>query len=896
MSKEIKDKRSKIMSIAVAGCLVIALILTIGTLGLGRIAGDDTKEAVRNVSLLYLGELAERREQIVSSALEEYINDLDVALGLIDRQDLSSIENLQKYQLRMKQLYNLDKFAFVDTEGIIYTSRGTRNDIADYGIVYDHMTDPVIFVKNPKSKDKKVIIAVPADNLHLEDKVLVTCFMEMDMDNLLKRVSLQSNNNTTFCNIYTSDGIALTDMVLGGLASEDNLLDAMKRAKYENGYSYDDLIKDFEEHNSGVVSFTYNDINETLHYVPIHGTDWMLTYLIRESIIGEQINSISRTIILRSVIQSILLAIVLVIMFLLIMIQQKQASKAVLDREIAEMENRMKQEELEEQIAMQEELSVALKSAEDANRAKSGFVSNMSHEIRTPITAILGMNEMIRRESTDENILAYANNIDKAGASLLGIISDILDFSKIEAGHMELVPGEYSLPEILGDLYNLVQFRAEAKGLDLKIIAEPTLPVGLVGDELRVKQIIANLLTNAIKYTERGCICLEVKCSGKDEANNRIRLSVSVSDTGIGIRKEEMDKLFVPFDRIDLEHNRSIEGTGLGLSITRQLLLMMDSELLVESTYGKGSRFYFDIWQEVSEPDEIGDFDPVKYIQVAEPVISEKEIFTAPGKRILVVDDMSMNLQVLTGLLKRSKMTIDTASSGEECITKFSINDYDIVFLDYRMPGLDGVRTLRRLKEMYPEKAGKTPIISLTASAVAGDRERLIDAGFTDYLSKPVNISDMESMLSRYLGEGEVLHGQENTTSDKDDIVSDGDEDILSAISEIKELDIKSGLSYCGDAEDYVFALQTYASSVSEKADQIEKSLEEKDSENYILLVHSLKSLSGSIGAKDLRDRAAGLEQAAKSGDLEVLKEDTASFLRDYRALGAEIDKIQCRP
>ena len=192
---------------------------------------------------------------------------------------------------------------------------------------------------------------------------------------------------------------------------------------------------------------------------------------------------------------------------------------------------------------------------------------------------------------------------------------------------------------------------------------------------------------------------------------------------------------------------------------------------------------------------------------------------------------------------------------------------------------------------MYPEKTGKTPIISLTASAVAGDRERLIDAGFTEYLSKPVNISDMESMLSRYLGEGEVVHGQEDETSYKDDITA-GDDDILSAISEIKELDIKSGLSYCGDAEDYAFALQTYASSVSEKADQLEKSLEEKDSENYILLVHSLKSMSGSIGAKDLRDRAAGLEQAARGGDIEVLREDTVLFLRDYRALGDKIDKI----
>ncbi|MCR5402961.1 MAG: hypothetical protein K6E91_03970 [Butyrivibrio sp.] len=617
------NKNNKVLSTVIIGCAIIAFILILGTFLLGRKAGNDTKAAVRNVSLMYLSELAERREQVVSATLDDYIRDMDAALGLVEAKDLASIEDLQAYQLKMKQLYDLDKFAFIDTKGTIYTSRGTRSDIDQYQIDYENLTEPEISIKNPHSREKKVIIAVPADNLAVDGHTLTVCFMDIDMNTMLRNVSLQSDNSTTFCNIYTESGIALTDMVLGGLASEDNLLDAMKRADYERGFSYERMIQEFSSGVRGVVSFTYNGINETLYYVPIHGTDWMLTYLIRESIISEQINTISQSIITRSLIQSILTAVVLAGMFVLILFQQRQSTKAQVEREVSEAENRMKQQELEEQLAMQEELleqekkrveqdnmitaltsdyrgvyyvnldsddaicykcgddftlafetgahfpflstlteygnnyvteqyrdkffkfinpasirqsldkekvislryltkkdgresyemlslagvhkpdemddqivhavgmgfsdideqmreamarseelSQALKAAEDANRAKSGFVSSMSHEIRTPITAILGMNEMIRRESRDEDILSYADNINTAGMSLLGIISDILDFSKIEAGRLEIVEDTYSLRALLNDLYNLIQFRSEAKGIDLLIKAD----------------------------------------------------------------------------------------------------------------------------------------------------------------------------------------------------------------------------------------------------------------------------------------------------------------------------------------------------------------------------------------------------------------------------------------
>ncbi len=899
-----KGRRIKPISIAVMGCLVIAVILTIGTIGLGRVANNDTQSAVRNVSLLYLSELAGRREQVVSSVLDDYIRDMDVAVGMLSEEDLRSVEDLQDYQFKMKQLYDLDKFAFIDTEGVIYTSRGTRDDIDLYSIDYLNLSEPEISVKNLRSNDKKVVIALPVDNLKLEDHTLVVCFMEIDMDNLLRNVSIQSNNNTTFCNIYTSEGVALTDMVLGGLASEDNLLEAMGHADYEKGYSEERFLQDFEEGRSGEVSFSYNGISETLYYVPVHGTEWMLTYLIRESIIGEQINSISQSIIVRSTIQSILTALALIGMFTLLLMQQRKAAKEALDHEVSETENRVRQQELEEQLAMQEELASkseeledALQAAEDANRAKSGFVSNMSHEIRTPITAILGMNEMIRRESNDENILSYADNISNAGESLLGIISDILDFSKIEAGRMELSIESYSPTELIGDLYNLIRFRAEAKGLKLSFNIDHAIPKGLVGDELRVKQIITNLLTNAVKYTEKGDVSLEVRCVEKDTESNRAKLLITVADTGIGIRAEEMDKLFVPFDRLDVSRTRSIEGAGLGLSITRQLLHLMDSELQVESIYDQGSRFYFSIWQGISDPKEIGDYKPSSALKVRRNTRNGKRYFTAPGRHILVVDDMPMNLQVLTGLLKRSEMIIDTASGGEDCIYKFGENDYDLVFLDYRMPGMDGIETLHRLKDRYPDKVARTPIIALTASAILGDKERLLNEGFTAYLAKPVVIADMEEMMSRFLGDiqEESMPAASDISEEvqpvSQDITPDDTDEIPQAVRDMEELDPEKGLEYCGDAEDYVFALQTYAESVEDKAAALEEALKEDRTDDYVLIVHSLKSMSKSIGAQRLYEQAKVLEEAGREGRTDTINEGTEAFVSEYRALGAKLSK-----
>ena len=362
----------KSVPIALIGSFLIVLILVFGTFWVGHKAKQDTESAVSSVSLFYLDELAGRREKVVSSALARNVSNLKTAVGLMTNEDLSDIEHLQAYQARMKKLYTLEKFAFVDTEGLIYTSLGTQNDIEKYNIDYANLTDSLITLKNSDDGSKKVIIAVPVDDLSLGDRKLAVCFMEIGMNTMLEGVSLLSDNNdTTFCNIYTRDGKALTDMILGGLASEDNLLDALEHAEFEKNGSAKKVKADFENGVNSYASFTYNGIKETLSYVPIQGTDWMLTYLIRESIISDKISNVSNNIIMRSLVQTVLTAAVLLLMFMVLYYQNRRNTQITIEKETAETESRIKQDELEQRLELQNELL-----AQEKQRTRQDFMIN----------------------------------------------------------------------------------------------------------------------------------------------------------------------------------------------------------------------------------------------------------------------------------------------------------------------------------------------------------------------------------------------------------------------------------------------------------------------------------------------------------------------------------------
>ncbi len=391
-------------------------------------------------------------------------------------------------------------------------------------------------------------------------------------------------------------------------------------------------------------------------------------------------------------------------------------------------------------------------SALIANDAKTRFLSNMSHEIRTPINTVVGMNEMILRESKEANIREYATNIHHASRMLLSLINDVLDFSKIEAGKLEVTEASYQLSSILNDVIIGIKVRAQEKDLELKLEIDEKLPSILRGDEIRIKQIMNNLLTNALKYTEKGTITLLV--NGKEE-NDKFTLVISVADTGMGIQKEDMERLFDSFQRLDMEKNRYIQGTGLGLSITKQLVNQMKGSIDVQSEPGKGSCFTIHIPQQIVDREPMGDlqraYRDATIIPSQDAEQEEKKYLYAPNSSVLVVDDNKMNLMVVKALLKRSAIRLDSAMSGDECLELTRQKKFDLILMDHMMPEPDGVETLHllRAEENNPNK--DTTVVVLTANAIAGAAEQYMKEGFADYLAKPVVGEKLEEVLAKYL-------------------------------------------------------------------------------------------------------------------------------------------------
>ncbi len=397
-----------------------------------------------------------------------------------------------------------------------------------------------------------------------------------------------------------------------------------------------------------------------------------------------------------------------------------------------------------------------MKAAEKANEQKSRFLSHMSHEIRTPLNAILGMNQLIMREAVNENVKKYSNNIQNAGNTLLGIINDVLDFSKIETGKIDIIPSEYSLSVLLNDIVVMIQGRAENKGLELRVEVDGNIPDALYGDEIRVKQVIINLMTNAVKYTEEGWLALKVgmKAVSHYLDDDNLVLIASVSDSGMGIKEEEPDKLFKEFERLDRQKTKNIEGTGLGLSITAQLVTLMDGKITVNSVYGEGSVFTVEIPQRIVKYDPIGDYKR-RFEVLSEKEKQEQESrlenVSFEWERVFVVDDNEMNLDVIVSLLEMLGITVEKAGGGREAIERLDKEQYDLILTDDMMPEIGGKQVMLHIHENENSTSHDTPIVVLTANAIAGAREEYIALGFDDYLTKPIDIDLLQKILIKFL-------------------------------------------------------------------------------------------------------------------------------------------------
>lgn len=518
-------------------------------------------------------------------------------------------------------------------------------------------------------------------------------------------------------------------------------------------------------------------------------------------------------------------------------------------------------------IAWNKQLQVRLKQkaeeAETAANSKSAFLANISHEIRTPLNAILGMNELVLRESRQPHIKEYAMYIKNSGKSLLTIISDILDLSKIESGKVYLVNENYSLSSLVEDVERSIQKRIMEKGLELKIYVEPELHENLKGDEVRIKQIIMNLLTNAVKYTEKGEVRLYITGTVVD---NKQDLTIEVSDTGIGMRGEDMDKLFTNFERLDLKRNRSVEGTGLGLPITKNLLVAMGGDITVSSVYGEGSTFTATVGQEIVNEEQIGDYRK-KYKEKLHHEVRYHESFHAEDARILVVDDNEVNLKIVVGLAKNTKLQVDTALSAAEGLKLIRQHSYQLLLIDHMMPEMDGIEMLQHVKTMDGGIYKDIPAVAITANALSGAKQTYLDAGFCGYLSKPIDPERFEQIIKDNLPQEYVTEcGDGNGDTATEGQETDGTSDPKQEEEwSIPGIDIAKALSYIGGSRElYISLLQTYLDGSEERIRKLEECKNKEDIFNYDITIHGLKGISASIGADSMAIAAAGLEEACK--------------------------------
>lgn len=506
-------------------------------------------------------------------------------------------------------------------------------------------------------------------------------------------------------------------------------------------------------------------------------------------------------------------------------------------------------------------LTQAREEAMEANRAKSTFLANMSHEIRTPINVMLGMNEMILRESESREVVQYAKSVEKAGNYLLSLINNILDITRIESKKLDIIEEKFSLRQLVQEVCLIGAKQAEAKNLEFVVDVEETLPKYLEGDALHIKQVILNLINNAVKYTKKGKVFLEV-CQEEKQ------ISFSVKDTGIGIKKEDMEALFDMFMRADIKRHRNIEGSGLGLTIAKELCEQMGGHIQAESIYGKGSNFtvYFPLKDAGTE--KIGQWKVVE----GEPVQEKRKKFFASEAQILLVDDSEQNIQVITSLLRRTGVQLDTAASGFECIEKVRNKKYHLIFLDYIMPEMDGIETFHRLKK---EVNGQSvPVIALTADVSTGIHQHFLSEGFSDYLSKPVMWEKLEELLLQWLPA--ALVSMKNGAGEDWNIT---EKQLLDLKQKLKKWDIElsEGLRLLsGSISQYRKLAELFVEYYMPNKEQLARSFErlqntQKEIKNMTGLIHTLKSNARAVGAIELYELSFVMEKKGKIQDVNYI-------------------------
>ncbi|MCR5591098.1 MAG: response regulator [Lachnospiraceae bacterium] len=525
--------------------------------------------------------------------------------------------------------------------------------------------------------------------------------------------------------------------------------------------------------------------------------------------------------------------------------------------------------------AKNDELLKKIEELTEANRTKNAFIANISHEIRTPMNAIVGFSELLLQLEESDKVNEYAGEIKSAAANLLSIINDLLDISKIESGRMELVPVPYFLHYLFTDIESVMSIPASKKGIDFRINANPELPSEFCGDVVRIRQILTNLCNNAVKFTNEGSVELSATYTdGPDE--DTVILEFAVKDTGIGIRKDDLDLIFDKFRQVDTRLNRNVEGSGLGLSICKQLAELMDGTLEVSSVYGEGTTFTVRIPQKVMNRNKLSNY--LVYHKQQEE--KKKSVLYAPSARVLVVDDNPVNLKILKGLLLHHEIDADTAESGEQAVEMAGANTYDLILMDHMMPGMNGEEALHAIRALDDEDKAGVPVIAVTANAIRGMRDEFLRKGFSDFISKPVETQRLQQALRDNLATNLFVALEEEDEPEKEEL------DL-----EIDGIDVDAGLAKSdGNTKDYLDILGIFCEYGPAKADEIEKFATGHDYENYVIAVHALKSVAANIGAHQLFTMAKIHEFAGKGKNTGFIDMNYVKLVTLYRSIIENID------
>lgn len=843
--KELKSVR--IILVVASFVAMLALSIVISTIGY-----FNTKEMVLHNIQNEVGYITNEGKLLVENWLERKKAEVELLAENISVGNLNP-DTVNSFLENEKRLVDdsYSSFWLSDLDGNWYSYTGRTGSIAERDYFPKVIETKQTVISDPLigQADGNVVVVI-ASPVFVNGKMQAVLGANIKISSMLELVNSIKVGETGYVALYEENGLVVADR-----DNPNGTLEYNPFIDKENKLSRIAAVV-FSDNESGVeeVDGTY------ISYKKMPETNWIFVGQINQAeympSFGEKPTEFSKPLndsLTASIAGSLIVFLVISVLM--------HIFAAVISRPI--------EKEKEKQLAD------ALLSADHANRVKSTFLANMSHEIRTPINAVIGMDTMILRESKDDTIREYAKNIKSASETLLALINDILDFSKIESGKMEIVPNNYRLDSVINDLMNMVSGKAKDKGLEFILEIQPQTPVQLFGDEVRIKQIILNLLNNAIKYTKSGNITFSV--GAKEAAGNETLLCISVCDTGIGIKREDMEKLFSPYERLDEDVNKYVEGTGLGLSITRNLLEKMGSELEVDSIYGEGSTFSCKIKQKLWGEDRMSQENVTLDTYFEEEL---EETYRAPDASILVVDDVAMNIQVIVNLLKRTQIFPDQCLSGKEAIKYASEKKYDIIFLDAMMPEMSGEETLHAIRETCTQNFD-TPIIVLTANAIVGARDNYIAQGFTDYLSKPVDSIKLEKLIQRYLPADKILEVVKESVEDKK--LSSESTAILERLKKLSMLSIDKGIEASGDSSTYIDVCRNFHDTSVDRMKMISEYFEKSDIQNYTIQVHALKSSARLIGALELSEAAFAMEMAGKSGDIKKIVLATPSLIEKYK-------------